>query len=148
MQKIILLTLLDGVDTYARSLSDTDRELAVELGEMLVHVGVEPGSDQFHDTVSVRGDNCRSKAETVEFICAWLIRPRSPMLTKSSKWRTRLSKILYQPMSAHSSSQQKLRQCILIKSIGSPRLGSPVGPFKKKKTKSETMKVDELITSP
>jgi hypothetical protein len=71
MQKVILLTLLDGVDTYARNLSDTDRELAVELGEMLVHVGVEPGSDQFHDTVSESAaNNCRSKAETVEFICA------------------------------------------------------------------------------
>jgi hypothetical protein len=56
---------------YARSLSDTDRELAVELGEMLVHVGVEPGSDQFHDTVSgSAANNCRSKAETVEYVCA------------------------------------------------------------------------------
>ena len=71
MQKILLLTLLDGVDTYVRSLSDTDRELAVELGEMLVHVGVKPDSDQFHDTVSgSAASNCRSKAETVEFNCA------------------------------------------------------------------------------
>jgi hypothetical protein len=71
MQKIILLTLLDGVDTYARSLGDTDWEPAVELGEMLVHVGVEPGSDQFHNTVAgSAASNCRSKAETLEFICA------------------------------------------------------------------------------
>jgi hypothetical protein len=71
MQKVILLTFLDGVDTYARSLSDTDRKLAAKLGVMLVRVGVEPGSDQFHDTVcGSAANNCRSKAETVEFICA------------------------------------------------------------------------------
>ena len=67
MKKIILVTLLDGADTYTRGLSVTDRELAGELGEMLVSVGVEPDSEQFLDTVLKSAtNNCNSKAETVE----------------------------------------------------------------------------------
>src|SRR5262245_27034941 len=102
MQKIILLTLLDGVDTYARSLSDTDRELAVELGEMLVHVGVKPGSDQFRDTVSGSRRTTAAARQRRLNLSAPLIRPRSPKSIRSSKWRTRSSRIPYEPISAHS----------------------------------------------
>ena len=69
MRKIILVALLDGADPHARGLSFTDRDLARELGEMLVYVGVEPDSEHFLDTVLKSATNdCNSKAETVEYL--------------------------------------------------------------------------------
>ena len=63
MRKIILVALLDGADTHARSLSDTDRELARELGEMLVYVGVEPDSEHFLDNgLEIRNEQLQQQS--------------------------------------------------------------------------------------
>ena len=68
MKKIILITLLDGAHTYARGLSVTEWELAGELGEMLVSVGVEPDSEHFLDTILKSVTNCNSRVEAVEYL--------------------------------------------------------------------------------